>query len=287
MKKFTVCVALSVVTAQAALINAQVATNRIRLAPTNNIAAARSRYPLGDFGRIATNTPAFEEYGLNFMLAQANEIREKWKLDIPKPLTVTDVLFQLKATAFGLDGGLGTRDKRFNWAFSRNALDLFEDHKYSPRSFRHHDDESARLTKIKSRITTKEAEAIAQDSLHKLGLTEKQLRLKEPPAVNQYTFEESDGTIYPLPMFNVTWIVEGFEEDVPLTVDMQVSGITKKVAKYFNADPHTPRVSMPTNYFQMLGLPTNYLETLPEKQRLKLGLLPLTNSPALSTNSIK
>ena len=221
------------------------------------------------------------------MLAKANKTREKWKLDIRIPLTVHDVLFQVKATVHGLDGGLGTRDKRFNWAFSRNALVHFEDYKYSPRSFRHHDDESARLTKIKSNITAKEAQAIAKDSLYKLGLTEKQLRLKEPPAVNQYTFEEDDGTIYPLPIFNVTWIVEGFEEDVPLTVTMGVSGITKKVGEYFNADPYTPRVPLPSNYFQMLSLPTNYLETLPEKTRLLWGLPPLTNSPSQVTNSLK
>ena len=31
---------------------------------------------------------------------------------------------------------------------------------------------------------------------------------------------------------------------------------------------------MPTNYFQMLGLPTNFLETVPERKRLVWGLPP-------------
>jgi hypothetical protein len=56
----------------------------------------------------------------------------------------------------------------------------------------------------KSKITAREAKAIARESLHNLGLSEKQLELIEPPSVNQYKFEESDGTIYPLPYF--TWV---------------------------------------------------------------------------------
>ena len=49
------------------------------LVPTNAIAAARSRVKQPDLFRIATNTPAFEEYGLNMMLAVANETRSTYK----------------------------------------------------------------------------------------------------------------------------------------------------------------------------------------------------------------
>jgi hypothetical protein len=257
-----------------------------RLMPTNAIDAARSRVKQPDTFRIATNTLGFEEYGLNMMLAVANETRVKWKLDLPAPLTVNDVLFTLTPTPYGMDGGLSTRDGRFDWAFTRNTFDLFQDFKYCPLRFRYHDDEEARLAKIKSKITAKEAEATARGVLHGLGLTEKQLRLKEPPAVNQYKFEETDGTIYPLPMFDVTWCVEGGDDDFPpVTVD--VSGITKNVAKYFNLSPYAPRVPTPTNYFRLLGLPDNYLETLPLRKRLKWGLASLTNSPSETTNTGK
>jgi hypothetical protein len=263
---------------------AQVAGRGVVLVPTNAIAAARSRVKQPDIFRIATNTLAFEEYYLNLMLALANETRAKWKLDLPAPLTVNDVLFTFTPTPYGTDGGIGTRDGRFQWSLSRNTFDLFQDCKYYPRSFRHKDDEEARLTKIKNKITAEEAEAIARRVLHGLGLAEKQLRLKEPPAVNQYKFEETNGTVYPLPMFNVAWRVEGGEENYrPVTVD--VSGITKNVAEYFNAAPYAPKVPTPTNYFRLLGLPDNYLETVPTLKRLKWGLPPLTNSPSQTTNT--
>ncbi len=91
--------------------------------------------------------------------------------------------------------------------------------------------------------------------------------------------------VYPLPMFNVGWYVKGYtgltDPDEP-RVTFDISGITKTVSEYFN--PHTPRVPLPTNYFQMLGLPANYLETLPARERRRLGLPPLTNAPAAVTN---
>jgi hypothetical protein len=257
------------------------------LVPTNAIAAARSRVKQPDLFRIATNTLAFEEYCLNSMLALANETRVKWKLDLPAPLTVNDVLFTLTPTPYGIDGGLSTRGGRFNWSLSRNTFDIFQDCKYEPFSFRHKDDESARLAKIKSKITAKEAEAIARGILHGLGFTERQLRLKEPPAVNQYRFEETDGTIYPLPVFNVAWRVEGDDEDEFPSVTVDVSGITKNVARYTNTDRYAPHVPTPTNYFRLLGLPDNYLETLPLMKRLKWGLASLTNSPSQTTNTGK
>ena len=290
MNKRTYGIVLSVLAAQAVCVKAQTATNSVRLVITNPVAAARANVRQSDYGRIATNTPAFEEYGLNFMLSKANEVREKWMLDIPKPLTVQDVLFTLKATAYGVEGGIQTRDYRFSWTFEHNSLTIFQDHQYWPRSFRHHDDESARLAKIKSLITAQEAEKVARDRLVQLGLDEKKLQLKSPPVVNQYKFEEIDGLVYPLPMFKVSWR----EDDAPKIepgeidyrpVELDISGITKNVAEYFNVSRYAPRNIMPTTYLQMLGLPANYLDTLPEKKRSAWGLPPLTNSSVRPTNS--
>src|ERR1035441_8069090 len=204
---------------------AQVAGRGATLFPTNAMGAARSRVKQPDLFRITTNTLAFEEYYLNLMLAVANETRVKWKLDLPAPLTVNDVLFTLTPTPSGMDGGLGKRDGRFDWGFMWNTFTGFHDCKYRPVTFGYMVDEQARLAKIKSKITAKEAEAIARGVLHGLGLSEKQLRLKEPPAINQYKFGETDGTVYPLPMFNVAWRVEGDDEDEFPSVTVDVSGI--------------------------------------------------------------
>lgn len=250
----------------------------LRLVPTNNIAAARSKYPLSDHQRIAQNTPEFEQWGLSFMLNKANEVREKWNLDIRRPLTVNDVLFQLKATAYGIDGALEMRSGRYIFSFGRNALTMFVDTSFWPRSFRYKPEESLRLAKIRSRITAEEALAIAREKLHALGLDERMLRLREPPQVHQYTFEDDDGTVHPLPIFHVRWRAEDDQAEgdelphEPVTFD--ISGVTKNVAKYFNVSSHAPREPLPSNYFRMLGLPDNYLDTLDERTRRRLGLPP-------------
>lgn len=291
MKEFMRFIALGVVIAQRML--AQEATPTIKgLRPTNNIEAARSKFPLSDLGRIAPNTLAFEEFGLNFMLGKANEMRDAWNLDISRPLTINHVVFQLRATVHGLDGGLGTRDKRYDWAFSRNAVEIFRDNNYSPFLLGYKSNELARLAKIESKISANEAEATAREALNRLGLAEKHLRLKEPPIVEQHKFEDSDGKIHLLPLFDVAWRLKGHaepegEESDYKPLKMVVSGITKQVVDYFNVVPHTPRAPTPTNYFQMLGLPANYLETLPQRQRLLWGLPPLTNSASPTAESSK
>jgi hypothetical protein len=268
-----------------------------RLGPLDSMAAARQhfgswKYPFA----IATNTPAFEVWGLEFMLQEANTMREQWRLDIPDPLTVNHVYFAVYPSADGLTGKLLTRDGRFFWDFDRNTLFSFWDTNYFAPSFRYHDDESARLTKIKSQITKKEAEAIARDALQKLlGVDPQQLGLKKRAEVNQYKFEESDGKVYPLPLFDVRWRVAGPKryaaenlESTPLY--MEISGVTKTVAKYehpqrLRMDSPVPRWPIPTNYFQMLGLADNYLDTVPERKRRLWGLPPATNAPVDATNS--
>jgi len=257
--------------------------------PTNGLAAARWQVAWKYPSAITTNTPAFEAWAVEFMLAKANETREKWELEIPKPLTLDDVYFIAAPTAHGLRGTLITRDGRFVWHFSRNALLDFYDTNYYSVSFRYKDEAAARLAKIPSKITKKDAERIARDGLVKLlGMTEEQLGYRKRVEVNQYKFQESDGKVYPLPLFEVTWRLRGPKryaaENIEYTpLDMQVSGITGKIVKYSHSkvlDLNSPirRDPLPTNYFQMLGLPDNYLDTVPESKRRFWGLPPRTNA---------
>ncbi len=277
MKLHIYIIALSLLSAQENFAGAQEGTNGFRVVTQANVPPRAH----GGVGIIASNTPAFEQYALPRMLVEVNSIREKWKLPIPFPLTTNNSYISLKAGPYGIDGAVSTKDGRFRWNYWRNNMSMFADTNYYPYSFRYHDDESARLTKIKSKIDAKEAEAIARDYLHKIELTEKQLECIEPPAINQYKFEESDGTVYPLPMFSVAWKVKGFNdaEDFP-TITIDVSGITKSVAEYSNLAPKRPLVPMPTNYYDMLGVkpPTN------DSQRFGLRPLellhPATNAPA-------
>lgn len=247
---------------------------------------------------IETNTPAFQEWALNVMLAKANELREKWQLDIPKPLAKDDVYFAAQPTIYGLRGQLFTRDERFWWDFDRNALYCFFDRHFYSQSFRYHEDVSLQLAKVKSQITAKEAERIACEALYALfGMSEKELGYRKRVEVNQYKFQDYDGKVYPLPLFEVTWRMAGPKQYAAENLEyrpvyMQISGITKKVVRYdhsevLNLASRVPRDPLPINYFQMLGLPDNYLDTLPERKRRFLQLQPLTNSGALATNVIR
>ena len=46
---------------------------------------------------LTTNTPAFEAYGLNLMLSEADRLREAWQLDIPEPLIPSNVTYNVRA----------------------------------------------------------------------------------------------------------------------------------------------------------------------------------------------
>jgi hypothetical protein len=293
MKAVTVAVVLL---APCVLQAAEPVTNAVRwISPSNSMAAARWPWKWKSPFAIATNTPAFEAWGLKFMLGHANEMREKWQLEIPRPLTIDDIWFALYPTAQGIEGHLMTRDKRFHWAFDANVLCTFVDQQYFSPSFRYHWDEEAKLAKIKSKITKKEAEAIAREALYRLfGMTEKQLHMKKAVEINQYKFEESDGKVYPLPLFDVRWRMAGPEQYAAANIEytplyLEISGITKKVVKYehpeaLGATSLVPHAPIPTNYFQMLGLPDNYLDTAAEQKRRFWGLPPLTNSAAQATS---
>ncbi len=237
MKKLLLVLSLCVLSAQAfgaegkqLHVSSEIASARVPLT------AEQKKMPV--LGAIATNTPAFEEYGFNLMIAEASRIRKARK-DIP-PLSVNNVFFSLKATPRGVAGQISTRDGRFTWEFDGNCMYAFIDTNYWPQSFRYNDEASARLAKIKSRITAKQAEEIARDFLHKIGCTEKQLGLIEPPEVNQYKFQESNDVIYPLPCFNVRWKTPDADEDWwPMIID--VSGIANQIADYCNSARSTPQ----------------------------------------------
>jgi hypothetical protein len=287
---------LVILHASLALQGAEPVSNALRwIAPSNRLAAARWPWKWKSPFAIATNTPAFEAWGLEFRLTRANDMREKWQLDISKPLTVDDVWFAVCPTVQGVEGHLMTRDKRFKWSFDGNVLCAFEDRQYFAPSFRYHWDEEAKLAKIKSKITKEQAEMIAHNALHKLfGMTEQQLCMKKAVEVNQYKFEESDGTVYPLPLFDVSWRMAGAKQYSAANLEytplhMEISGITKNVVNYSHAEYSSlksplPRSPLPIYYFQMLNLLENYLDTVPARRRSMLGLPPLINSSSHTTD---
>ena len=212
--------------------------------------------------RIATNTLAFERYGFNLMLREAEEVRRIWHLKVA-PLTPTNVHFQLTATAGGVRGGIW--EGPYTWIFSDNSFYRFVNTNLSTQSFRYKDDASAALATIKSKITTTQAETIARRYVELLGVPKKELNLIEPPSVNQYRFEEGDGTMHPLPVFSVVWDARYPGNEITgSAVKFVISGITEEVVEYFNVVAlHTPKQPVPGNYLDMLEIlpPTNRLQS--------------------------
>ena len=218
------------------------------------IEAARHRY-INPRLAIATNTPAFDEYAFKLMFDEAERVRSSWKLKRVPPLTVQNVTFDAIATPRGVTGGIATADRRFGWSFTENTLLNFDEKAYTPRSFDTKDSESAQLAKIKTKITAKEAEALARGYLHAIGFTEQKLALVEPPTVNQYVFVTEDKVLHPLPIFKVEWAPG---------VRFDISGITGEVAQYINTVLDRPQIPLPTNYADMLDVlpPTNRYQTM-------------------------
>lgn len=236
-------------------------TNHVCQFDPKEIEAARS--PVWDkqptLGRIGTNTPAFENYSLTLMLAAANRFREAADLDCKK-LELQDVYFWCLAHKDGVDGVLSTRSTNLSlsWGFGNNMLGCFRDFHYSKMFFLYNDDEEARLAKIKSKIDAKQAEEIAQNFLKKYNIIPKEQGLVEKPEVHQYKFEESNGVVYPLPCFNLTW--SNLTDDT-YSLSINVSGINNRVVDYFYLGKSF-NIPVPTNYLDMLGVlpPTNNIQ---------------------------
>ena len=177
-----------------------------------------------EYGRISTNSPAFEEYGFNLMLSQVNQMAERWKLELPHPLRVNEVVFWLKPKATSMQWILATRNARYCWDFDDGWVRSFIDEPNSRRAYLINTNAPGfasseglgRVAKTKSKITEAEAIRMARDCLHALGLTETQLRLHEPPTVERDHFTDEDGTRYEVPLFAVGWSVEGADPETRL-----------------------------------------------------------------------
>jgi hypothetical protein len=179
-KTFTLCIC--VVSASAATgRGAEAATNVVRWNPASNaVSGARLPFNWKSPFAIASNTPAFEAYALELMLRLANEMREKWALEIPGGLTAENVYFSAYPGAEGVRGNLQTRSGRFLWSFDANVLFSFHDTNYYGVRIAYSDDEAARLARIESAITKEQAARIAKQALYRLfGKTERQLGMQD------------------------------------------------------------------------------------------------------------
>lgn len=209
------------------------------------------------FGYVPTNTPAFCEYALDFLLNAANTVDEQLNLELPRPITA-DHVTELRVVPMtnGWDGGITVLD-RYAFGVNRGRFSEFFDFRHWWRGLERDLPRIKELAQSRTAMTTNEALEIAKLVLTKLGLSEERLGLTVPPEVRPYMHEPPEpAQPRPLPLFEVRWATG--KESQMNDVEMQVSALTTNIVSYrnwvWNPAP------LPTNYFQMLGVSTNLAE---------------------------
>jgi hypothetical protein len=185
----------------------------------------------GRLGYIPTNSLAFREYALETLLAQANLCNRKLALGLPNPITSDQVTVLTSIpTLTGLAGGI-TVLGRYRFGISDQRFTTYFDNQ--------------ELTDTDNKLTKMTALKVASDFLIGLNLGDQTNRLSQMPEIEQRSYTDEEERMHLLPRYFIHW--------KNTRVQVEVSGITKRVVSYSNLDaPKT--IPVPTNYYQMLGI---------------------------------
>jgi hypothetical protein len=205
---------------------------------------------------ILTNTPAFQEYAFREMFSSATNMSVRWKLDLPSPLT-TNMVTDFHAVAYpsGIGGEI-VLSNRFAFSWMYGGLPNFDDKPYlitkglTP-DVKINDAILEQWMNATNYLTMDKAQKIAELAMLKIGLPLNKLGFDSPQQKEQRHYTWKDGKVYPLPYYEFYWDTDkGY-------CNVHVSGIVSNVIHlHFTGYPYL-RFEMPTNYFEMLGLPTN------------------------------
>jgi hypothetical protein len=208
-------------------------------------------------GFVPTNSPAFADYVLKTLLQHANRVNTQLTLGLPQPITsdhVTAIRVYPKTNVWS--GGITVLD-RIGFGIQDGNFHGFTDLAYAwdllDRDFHRQE----QLAKTNVLMDTKVAMDIALGAFRKLGLSSNELRLFEAPVCEPYTLLADDlKTLKPLPLFRIGWPAgKGSQFN---SLEMEVSALTSNLV-YLRMYP-LQRAPLPTNYFQMLGVSTNFAE---------------------------
>ncbi len=205
------------------------------------------------WGVIPTNTVAFQQYVLSVMLTQASYFCEKWNLEAPKPLTTNEVTyFFARPRTNSWDATLGINNL-YSFTVDNQSFGLFRDRRYHANTFVGNDEAGDALAQKKSCLTLDKSLTVARHAMESIGL--KEYVAEKPNKLKQWKYD-SNGVFYPLPLYVVRW------ESKKGSLQLEISGISSNVTEFCNATvAKALRIPLPTNYFALLGLPTNALFT--------------------------
>jgi hypothetical protein len=216
------------------------------------------------YGYDPLDTDEFQLFARQLAVDQMNFLNRIWQLGSPE-LTTNDLTICLaspKTNTFDIT--LAKFGDRFNDRFQLQIFDrrvqLFMDHAHNMAAY-WSDEQKMQDASVKDTLNPAAATGLAREALHQMGWNEKQLQLVEPPTVKQWKLPpggNEQGPVYKLPHYDVSWLLPENERqgagEEPVAVAFQISGLTKKVTMYANNWPLTPRIPLPANYLQILGL---------------------------------
>jgi hypothetical protein len=210
---------------------------------------------------IPTNTPAFRDYALKTVIQQANFVAGVWNLGIHLPIETNHITrFVSRPRLNGVSAGINV-DRRYGFGVGNGTFSLFRDEDFYIRPYVQSDEKMDKLAGMTNLLTVESALVLARTRLHQLGLDDGGLDLGDPIMVRQWKYDSND-VIYLLPYYEVRWQATNRF----LTVNMGISGVTSNIVEFdhnissealIGTDGDRLRVPTPTNYLEMLGLPTN------------------------------
>jgi hypothetical protein len=181
-----------------------------------------------------------------------------WNLDLPRPVTTNTVTdFHAVAYPAGASGNI-VFNNRYFFSWTAGGIPHFNDETYSclrvlTPNVETNDGVLEQWMRATNLLTMEKAQQIAESAMLSIGLPTDKLDFKKPIKAHQRKYEWKDGKIYPLPYYQFDWQTE----KAACTVD--VSGIIGKVVYFDYTDFRGKylRFQKPTNYFEILDLPTN------------------------------
>jgi hypothetical protein len=190
------------------------------------------------------------------MFSHATNMITAWNLDLPRPIA-TNTVTDFKAVPYPAGaGGNIILSNRFYFQWLYGGLPTFNDQTYSClRTLTPDIGANNGVLEVWMRatnlLTMEKAQKIAESAMKSVGLPLDKLGFKKPKVAYQRKYQWKDGKTYPLPYYQFRW------ETDKNSCDVDVSGINGKVAYFgFSGYPYL-RFEQTTNYFGMLGLPTN------------------------------
>jgi len=209
-------------------------------------------------GAIQTNTPAFHEFAFQEIFKQSSNMIVSWNLDLPRPVSTNMVTaFQVKPNSKWAQGFIEFSN-RFVFTWPNNGYPFFRDMPNTIMSVQTPDIKAndaifERWMRATNELTMQSAQQLAKSTMKAVGLPLDKLGFDSPKEAHQEKYRWTDNKVYPLPYYEFNW------NSGKAYCSVHVSGILGKVTYFDFIGYGLPylKIQTPTNYFQMLGLPTN------------------------------